>query len=408
MSYISIPITASGGTIDNYLGFSTYSNVLFYTASPVTLTTSLALTPSIDEAGASFDVRWNADVTLDTFSVTICGFTISQDQVNQSGTFSCYYDGTSWSVQYFADGSDRPQIFYGVNTFSIPTSGTVTFVAGVDKFYQRGVGSPTTLASALNVTASTSGIKDGAQFYYEIAGGVTIGANTYTAFGQTISAADALNGGAMVIATFDATATTWRSVYINKSIAIGQLPSVAALTVIANATNATATPTAVAASSNGRLFMRRSNALAFDWIGSDNFNGSTDCLPLKYLAISIPSSEVLTSFATPITILDSVTAGGLPIIQSILLGTSSGGSAYATNTDIGIRPVGGSDDICSLTGALAITGTDFYTRELIPNAPASGAVIFGGDVEFYTKTGNPTAGTRNVLIMIVYTVIPAP
>ncbi len=408
MSYISIPITASGGTVDNYLGFSTYANVLFFTASPVTLTTSLALTPSVAQAGATFDVRWNADVTLDTFSVTICGFTISQDQVNQTGTFSCYYDGTSWSVQYFADGTDRPQAFYGVNTFSIPTSGTITFEAGVDKFYQRGVGSPTTLVAGLNITASTSGVKDGAQFFYEIGSGVTIGANTYTAFGQTISAADALNGGAMVIATYDATATTWRSVYINKSILISQLPSVAALTVIANAINASATPTAVAAASNGGLFGRRADVLGFFKIEADNFSGSTNCLPLKYLAVLIPSADVLTSFATPVTILDSTTAGGLPIIQSVLFGMSSGGSAYATNTDIGIRPVGGSDDICFYDTALASLGTDFYTQELIPNAPAGGTVLFNTDIEFYTKTGNPTGGTRNVLLMVIYTIIPSP
>lgn len=408
MNYLIIPITSSGISFDNYLGFGSYGNVLVTTPSAVTLAANVVINPSSTDGNPYFEVRWTGDITLDTFAVTICGFTISQDQVNQTGTFSCYYDGTSWSVQYFADGTDRPQAFYGVNTFSIPTSGTITFVAGVDKFYQRGVGSPTTLSAALNITASTSGVKDGAQFLYEIGSGVTIGANTYTAFGQTISAADAFNGGAMVIATYDATATTWRSVYINKSVLISQLPSISALTVIANATNATATPTAVAAASNGRVFMRRSDALGFNWIEADNFNGSTNCLPLKYLAVLIPSSEVLTSFATPITILDSTTAGGLPIIQSILFGTSSGGSAYATNTDIGIRPVGGSDDICSSTGALAITGTDFYTQELIPNAPASGVVLFGSDIEFYTKTGNPTAGTRNVLIMIVYTVIPAP
>jgi hypothetical protein len=37
-----------------------------------------------------------------------------------------------------------------------------------------------------------------------------------------------------------------------------------------------------------------------------------------------------------------------------------------------------------------------------------GGVVFGNDIEFYTKTGNPTAGTRNVFLMVIYTVIPAP
>jgi hypothetical protein len=407
MTYLPITLTASGITFDNFLGQNNYGNVVV-SSSAITLVGNVVINPSVAIGDASFRIIWNADVTLSTFSVTICGFVISQDQLNQTGTFDCYYDGSAWSVQYFADGTDRPQMYYGVNSFAIPTSGTITLVAGVDKYYQRGVGSPTTLVAGLDITASTSGVKDGAQFFYEVGSGVTIGANAYTAFGQTILASDALNGGAMVIATFDATATVWRSVYINKEVAISQLSTIAALSVLANATNATAVPTAVNAASNGNVLMRRSNALSFAAIASDNFQGSSDSLPLKYLAVLIPSADVLTSFATPVTILDSVAAGGLPIIQSILFGMTSGGSAYATNTDIGIRPVGGSDDICSYTGALAIGGTDFYALELIPNAPAVGGVVFGNDIEFYTKTGNPTGGTRNVLIMIIYTVIPAP
>jgi len=408
MSFISQAITASGGTIDPYLGFSQTADILTTTASTVTLTSSLSIIPSTAIEGTRFNVRWEADVIVAAFSVTICGFVISQDQLNQTGTFDCYYDGSAWTVQYFADGTDRPQLYYGVNSFAIPTSGTVTFVAGVDKYYQRGVGSPTTLVAGLDITASTSGVKDGAQFFYEVGSGVTVGANPYTAFGQTILASDALNGGAMVIATFDATANVWRSVYINKEVAISQLSSISALSVLANATNATAVPSAVSAASNGGIFMRRSNLLGFSPIESDNFLASTDTLPLKYLAVLINSADVLTSSATPITILDAVAAGGLPIIQSVLFGMSSGGSAYATNTDIGIRPVGGSDDICSYTGALATSGTDFYSLELIPNAPAVGGVVFGNDIEFYTKTGNPTAGTRNVFLMVIYTVIPAP
>jgi hypothetical protein len=406
MNIIPNQITASGGTLDNYV-FSEYANLYLFSSGAITLTSSFSITPSTNVSGAFFTVRWNANVTLGGFTTTICGITINQDQLNQTGTFECYYDGSAWSVQYFADGTDLPQNAQGYTSVSVLVSGTLTLTAGASTVNQRLVG-PTVLAGNYNVTAGTSGVKAGSEFMITIGGGVTIGSNTFTVFGQSISASDALNGGALVIATFDEAAGVWRSIYVNKEVAINQLASIAALSVIANATNASAIPTAVSAASNGGVFMRRSNALGFNPIASDNFTSSTDTLPLKYLAVTINSANVLTSFATPVNILNSTTAGGLPIIQSVLFGMSSGGSAYSSHTNIGIRPVGGSDDICSYNGALAISGTDFYALELIPNAPAVGGIVFGNDIEFYTKTGNPTGGTRSVLLMIIYTVIPAP
>jgi hypothetical protein len=409
MSFITQNITSAGATINASIGFGQYGNFRVTSTGTVALAANIVFaSTTVSGQQAQYEIRWEGDFTLGSFAVTIEGFSMNQSDVNQSGTFSCYFDGTAWSVQYFADGTDQPQVYYGVQSFTYPASGTRTLVAGVDKYYQRGTGGPTTLAAAFNVTASTVGVKDGTQFFYEVAGGLTTAGNAHTAFGQTISAADSLSGGAMVIATFDATAGVWRSVYISKAIALAQFPSITSLSVIANGTNAAAVPTAIQSTANGRVFMQRGNALRFDWIEADNFTGSSNCLPLKYLAVEIPSAEVLTSFATPVNILDSVTAGGLPIIQSVLFGMRSGGSAYTSHTDIGIRPVGGSDDICSLTGALAISGTDFYVRELIPNAPSSGGVLWGGDIEFYTKVNNPSTGTRNVLLMIIYTVIPAP
>jgi hypothetical protein len=409
MTYITQNITSAGATIDASIGFGQYGNFRVTSTGTVALAANIVFSSTtVSGQQAQYEIRWEGDFTLGSFAVTIEGFSMNQSDVNQSGTFSCYFDGTAWSVQYFADGTDQPQVFYGVQSVTVLTSGTLTLTAGVSKYYQRLSGGPTTLVASYNVTANTAGVKDGTQFFIEIASGTTTGGNAFTVFGQTILAADALAGGAMVIATFDATANTWRSVYINKAIALTQFPAIAALSVLANGTNAAAVPTAIQSTANGRVFMQRGNALRFDWIEADNFTGSSNCLPLKYLAVEIPSAQVLTSFATPVNILDSITAGGLPIIQSVLFGMRSGGSAYAANTNIGIRPVGGSDDICFYNGALAIAGTDFYVQELIPNTPSGGSVLWGGDIEFYTKTGNPTTGTRNVLLMIIYTVIPAP
>lgn len=406
---ILTPITVNplGNTIDPYVGvgFPYQSYILTGTAS---LTGNITINPSVAVFGATFKVRWEAVVTVNSFAVSICGITINQSDVNQSGTFDCYYDGTNWSVQYFADGTDQPQVFYGVQTVIAPTSGTITLTAGVDKYYQRIIGAPTTLVGNLIITANTAGVKDGTQFYVQIAGSITLGANNLTVFGFNINSIDALNGNAMIIATYDATGAVWRAQYVRGSFELSNLGSIAALTVVANATNASAQPTAVAASANGRVFMRRSNALGFNFLEADNFTGSTQLFTPRTTGGTILSASILTSNTTPVILINEIIAGGFPVLLTLVFGMSSGGSAYATHTNIGIRYTGAADDIASFNGALAIAGTDFYTHQIPLNPPSSGAVQWSNSIELYTKTGNPTGGTRNILWQAFYTVIPSP
>lgn len=409
MVFTPLNITSAGATVDTAIGFGQYSNIEVKSSGLVVLAGNIVFaTTTTAGQSAFYRIRWNGEFTLGSFSTTIEGFVINQSDVNQTGTFECYFDGSVWTVQYFADGLEQPQVYYGVQAVTVPTSGTLTLTAGVSKYYQRLSGAPTTLVAAYNVTANTAGVKDGTQFFIEIAGTVTTGVNAFTVFGQTILAADALNGGAMVIATFDATASVWRSVYIQKALAITQFPSVAALTVIANGLNSTAVPTAIPADANGKIFMRRAGALRFDWLEADNFSGSTQLWAPRLFTGTIASGAILTSNATPVVILSQVTAGGLPILITMLFGMSSGGSAYASHTNIGIRYTGASDDIASFDGALAITGTDYYSHQLVLEPPAAGAVSWGSDIELYTKSGNPTAGTRSILYALYVTTIPAP
>lgn len=406
---ILTPITVNplGNAIDPYVGagFPYQSYILTGTAS---LAGNITINPSVAVLGATFKVRWEAVVTVNSFAVSICGITINQSDVNQSGTFDCYYDGTNWSVQYFADGTDQPQVFYGVQTVIAPTSGTITLTAGVDKYYQRIIGAPTTLVGNLIITANTAGVKDGTQFFVQIAGSITLGANNLTVFGFNINSIDALNGNAMIIATYDATGAVWRAQYVRGSFELSNLGSIAALTVVANATNASAQPTAVPASANGGVFMRRSNALGFNSLEADNFSGSTQLFAPRTIGGTILSSAVLTSHTTPVTLITELGVGGLPVLLTFMFGLSSGGSAYGSHTNIGIRYTGASDDICSFNGALAIPGIDFYSHQLIIEPPASGAVEWSNEIEFYTKTGNPTGGTRNVLWQAFFTTIPSP
>jgi hypothetical protein len=411
MSFTTQPITASGGTFDAFIGFGIYTNFRTTSSGGVTLTGNVVFNSTIT-AGipCSYTILWDATLFLSTFSVSIEGFIMNQADVNQSGRFECYYDGTAWTVQYFADGLDQPQVYFGVESVAVLTSGTVTLTAGVSKYYQRLFGSPTTLIAAYNVTANTAGVKDGTQFFIEIASGTTIGANAFTVFTQTILAADALAGGAMVIATFDATANVWRSVYINKALALTQFPSIAALSVLANDTNASDVPKAVVAATNGQVLMRRSNALAFNFLEADNFSGSTELFTPVVLDVEINSAAILTSFATPVVIADTSTTpgAGLPVFLGALFYMVSGGVAYAANTNIGIRYTGSGDDLASFTGALAATASSDYTHQLFPVAPASGATAIGSQIEFYTKTGAPTTGTRSLRLKLFLALRPAP
>lgn len=411
MIFITQPITASGGTFNAFVGFDIYSNFRTTSSGGVSLAANVVFSSTIT-AGipCSYTILWDATIFLGSFSVTIEGFVMNQADVNQSGRFECYYDGTAWTVQYFADGLDQPQVYFGVESVTVLTSGTLTLTAGVSKYYQRLSGAPTTLIAAYNVTANTAGVKDGTQFFIEIASGTTIGSNAFTVFGQTILSADALNGGAMVIATFDATATVWRSVYINKALALTQFPAITALSVLGNGLNSTAIPTAIASTADGELPLRRGGAVRFDFLESDNFSGSTELFTPIVLDVEIASAAILTSFTTPVVIADSSTTpgAGYPVFLGALFYMVSGGVAYAANTNIGIRYTGSGDDLASFTGALAATASSDYTHQLFPVAPASGATAIGQQIEFYTKTGNPTTGTRSLRLKLFLTLRPAP
>jgi hypothetical protein len=411
MSFITQNITSAGATIDASIGFGQYGNFRITSTGTVALAANIIFaSTTVSGQQAQYEIRWEGDFTLGSFAVTIEGFSMNQSDVNQSGTFSCYFDGTAWSVQYFADGTDQPQVFYGVQSVTVPTSGTLTLTAGVSKYYQRLSGGPTTLVAAYNVTAATSGVKGGTQFFIEIASGTTTGGNAFTVFGQTILTADALAGGAMVIATFDATATTWRSVYIQKALALTQFPAITALSVLGNGLNSTAIPTAIASTADGELPLRRGGAVRFDFLEADKFSGSTELFTPVVLDVEINSAAILTSFTTPVVIAEGTTTpgAGYPVFLGALFYMVSGGVAYAANTNIGIRYTGSGDDLASFTGALATTASNDYTHQLFPVAPASGATAISDQIEFYTKTGNPTTGTRSLRLKLFLALRPAP
>lgn len=397
MSYTAITLTASGGTFNNYVGYNTYANILALTGSPVTLTANVVINPSVSIGGASFKVRWNADVTLDTFSTSICGVIINQDQVNQSGTFDCYYDGSAWSVQYFADGTDQPQEAQGVNAVAVPVGGTLTLVAGVDKRYQRLVGSPTTLSSNYTVTAATLGVKEGTQFEIEVGGSVTIGANSFTVFGVNVNAAQALSGGVLITATYDG--SVWRGVATSKPITGADLSPQAALSVLVNATNASASPTAFPFGVDGGVLQRSGSGLVTSLLSSLNFDSSLRSL--KYVAVPVSSAEILAGFTTPIALLPaSVGVTNVPLFA--VFECIYGSATYAGNLDVVISSAGAAQNAMQQSGLLGFTSSGFtYCTKLVVGSFAE-QLVKGAATNMSVLTGNPTTGDSTMIVHLIY------
>ena len=300
MNYFKQQITSAGVTLDNSTPIGQVYSVLAYTTAPVTLLGNVVINPVSILAGTevSFSLRWEANLTLSSFNVVIAGITLSQDQVNQTGTFSCYYDGTSWSVQYFADGKDQPQAAQGVTDIPVPVGGTKTLTAGVDAAYQRLTG-PVTLTSAYTVIANT-GVKAGSQFQIEIAGPITLNGNALTVFGVSINANQALNGGVIIFATFDGI-STWVAASTSRPISTADIDPVTALSVMGNATNASAAPTNIPFSIDYGVLQRNGTTLTTGLLTASNFDSS---IPVMQLAVtSLTSAQILASFTTPIQIL---------------------------------------------------------------------------------------------------------
>lgn len=398
MSYTRIQLTASGISLNNTLPTGDAFDILLYTTAPVTLLGNVVVAPTVYSGEiSSFSVRWEANLTLSTFSVVIAGITIAQDQVNQNGTFSCYYDGTTWSVQYFADGKDQPQAAQGVTNIPVPVGGTKTLVAGVDAAYQRLVGSPTTLSSNYTVTAGTTGIKAGSQFQIEIAGGITIGSNTLTVFGVSINANQALNGGVIIFATFDG--ISWVAASTSKPITTSDIDPIAARTVMGNPTSASAAPTNIPFSTDYGVLQRNGTALTTGLLTANNFAVGT---PLMQLAVTtLSSAQILASFTTPIQLLAA--APNYYIIHKIVAIASYGGSTYTTNLDAAIKFNTAADDLYTATGLWGYTGGGAYSFfEYVPvssslQTPKSSALFIR------TLTGNPAAGNGTAQILVYYT-----
>ena len=404
MSYTRIQLTASGISLNNTLPTGDTFDILLYTTAPVTLLGNVVVAPTVYSGEiSSFSLRWEANLSLSTFSVVIAGVTISQDQVNQTGTFSCYYDGTTWSVQYFADGKDQPQAAQGVTDIPVPVGGTKTLVAGVDAAYQRLVGSPTTLTSNYTVTAGTTGIKAGSQFQIEIAGGITIGANTLTVFGISINANQALNGGVIILATYDGV-SAWVAASTSRPISTADIDPVAARTVMGNATNASAAPTNIPFSTDYGVLQRNGTSLTTGLLTASSFD-PTSVVANRVSIVNITSAQILTLNTTPIAIVPAPGINTVNVISSITVSCTYAGITYTGDTNLVAYCPTAFDKLYEGIDLLGFTTTSITQMNNINIGAQTYQYVANEALLLSTVTSNPLTGDGTIKVTVIYQTI---
>jgi hypothetical protein len=401
MTYTRVQITNAGIDFDNSTPTGQAIDILAYTTAPVTLLGNVIINPTIAVGTeTSFSLRWESNLTLSTFSVVIAGVTLAQDQVNQTGTFSCYYDGTTWSVQYFADGKDQPQAAQGVTDIVVPVGGTKTLVAGVDTAYQRLVGT-VTLTSAYTVIAS-GGVKAGSQFQIEIAGPITLNGNALTVFGISINANQALNGAVIVLATFDG--TNWVAASTSRPVSTADITPMVARTIMGNATNATAAPTDIAFPTDFGVLQRNGTALTTGLLTANSFD-STSIVANRVSIVNLTSSQIKNIKTVPVAIVPASGINTVNIISSITVSCTYAAVTYTGDTNLVAYFPTAYDKLYEGIDLLGFTTTSITQMNNINIGAQTYQYVANEALLLSTITSNPTTGDGTIKVTVIYQTI---
>lgn len=390
-NYTTYTLTTSGGTLNTVASSNIYVPYSIESAGPVTLSSSFSIVDTLQIVNNPIKIRWNAEITLGGFTVTIGGIVVPQDQVNQPGTFELIYDGSGYLLQYFPDFTVKPQENYGVTTVTVPSiGGTLVISPGVDKKTYVLQGGPTTLSSSYTVSGATSGVTDGSSIRVVLTGGITKGSNNVTIFGESISSYDCLNGGIEVFAEFDASTSSYVATYTNKNVPLAKLDT-----------------TGYVSGDNGKL-------VTYDFASNEFVASflSASSLPSTFKGINITetyitSGQLLTSNTTPITLLQasgSISTVEIPLM--IVLRYKYGTTAYTTNTTIDIEYTGPTvTEVVATKNCLGftVTGIDFVP----PVAHGTPVVRISPNysLQLSTRTGNPAAGDGDLIVYVISTTL---
>lgn len=392
-NYIPYILTTSGGTLNTLASSNSYVPFLITSAGPVTLSSSFSIVDTLQIANNPIKIRWNAEITLGGFTVTIGGIVVPQDQVNQPGTFELIYDGSGYLLQYFPDFTVKPQENYGVTTVTVPSiGGTLVISPGVDKKTYVLQGGPTTLSSSYTVSGATSGVTDGSSIRVVLTGGVTKGSNNVTIFGESISSYDCLNGGIEVFAEFDASTSSYVATYTNKNVPLAKLDT-----------------TGYVSGDNGKL-------VTYDFASNEFVASflSASSLPSTFKGINITetivsSGQILTMNTTPIVLLPaSGSTSTVEVPLMFIVRYKYNTATYATNLDVRFQYTGpaATNTLADKIGMLGFTtsGLDIVFLE---NRNLGVEILLTPNytLTMLASAGNPTAGDGELFIYTISTTL---
>lgn len=124
-----------------------------------------------------------------------------------------------------------------------------------------------------------------------------------------------------------------------------------------------------------------------------------------YKKLDIATADVLTLGSTPVQFGITVPTGYIPVVVGgVFVQSTYNSAAYATNTDLAVRSVGGSNNVVFSSSVLGFTADIF--RNIQFTAPTSGLLyVSGADLEVYVPSGDPTTGNSDISIILPYRLI---
>ena len=178
---------------------------------------TLAANYVIDTAGTpitdmTVDIKWLANVDLNGSTVTVFGVLLTQQQANTDGNITCIYNGATWDVIINSDTEGTNPTSRTDTVVWNAGGGTTNVIDGIDDKWQIITGNAVLVGSWVMQGAGVPG--DGDVFIADYRATLTVGGNTVTIFGLTLTTAQALAGRTRVWAVYDGTAAAYRAVLI--------------------------------------------------------------------------------------------------------------------------------------------------------------------------------------------------
>lgn len=388
-----------------------YSLYYIYTDGDITLNANVSFVTAEPLTDISQRFIYGGRINLNGFTFNINGQYFTQAQLMMSwqaySLFSLEESPAGWNTYIDIDDSDLTQQIPGTETLTIPNTGTVTLVSGVNNNYQRS-SNTVTLNGNVNVALSTTGAIADDWFFIKHDGGVTIGAFTFQIEGINIPVYDALNGGFAVFAFFDG--SVWRPTKVGGSVTADQIPDgsitapkfapIPGYSLFMNKTSSTDAVAAEASDASDKIL----TAAGWSYLTSENFAPSL-LLPLVSNT-NIGNALLLDINSNPIQLLEAPSSGNLNWVYGFIVTAQGGspGTPFATDTNLEFYFDGNPTALVTVANVLGFTNDEITF--VVPLSQASNA----SDTALMVRTpsSNPTAGTGTISIRTIYSVIQPP